>query len=351
MSLSSDKITPLRLVGSRSGYRSYTFSCDIVELAADKFMKTGKGLTYVDLMNAGVVPRKNQAQDILKYHLKRGNLFTLADRRPQQYYATKDRSEVQEKIAKNTLIDPSGVTILQTQSSSLAPLSQCFQHIAIHTLEGYILPLLPEAPFFIHNMHFRTKVPPECYQELDLPYYKRNNGKHYQEIIGKTRVDYVLYANGTVDIHTICSNNPYKLETEEDRFRIIAFFGQIRAGLINLLNDKHERIIPDVIEWELTGCDLNKDIKVTDLLHFNAIKIQLKHLDHLFRIYIKAMSKDTDCRVEEIKNFKNKNPIEVINGAFNPHEKVEKQIAEITNTLNRILEGLGILNINKERHI
>jgi hypothetical protein len=56
--------------------------------------------------------------------------------------------------------------------------------------------------------------------------------KHHQEIIGSTLVDYVIYKSGTVDIQTICSNNPYKLETEEDRFRIIAFFGQIRAGRV-----------------------------------------------------------------------------------------------------------------------
>lgn len=137
-------------------------------------------------------------------------------------------------------------------------------------------------------MHFKTKILPECYNELKLPYYRRNNGKHRQEIIGNTLVDCVIYKSGTVDIQTTCSNNPYKLETEEDRFCIIEFFGQTRAGLINLLCDKHERIVPDVLEWELTECDINKDIKVTDLLHFSGVKIQVKHLDHLFRIYIKA---------------------------------------------------------------
>ncbi|MDQ6668548.1 MAG: hypothetical protein M3Y53_10040 [Thermoproteota archaeon] len=27
--------------------------------------------------------------------------------------------------------------------------------------------------------------------------------------------DYVLYPNGTLDIHVACSNNPFRLETEE----------------------------------------------------------------------------------------------------------------------------------------
>jgi hypothetical protein len=215
-------------------------------------------------MDAGIAIHKRHAQDILKYHLRKGDIFTLKDKRPQQYYPDKIESEVKEKIAKNTPINPTGVgTILLSispSSSSKSPLSQCLQYTAIHTLEGYVLPLLPQAPLFIHNMHFKTKVLPECYLELDLPYYKRNKGKYHTEIIGKTRVDYVFYASGTVDIHTSCSNSPYKLETEEDRFRITEFFGQIRAGLINLLNDKHEKIVDDVLEWELTECDINKDI-------------------------------------------------------------------------------------------
>jgi hypothetical protein len=227
---------------------------------------------------------------------------------------------------------------MSPSSSSKSPLSQCLQYTAIHTLEGYVLPLLPQAPLFIHNMHFKTKVLPECYSELDLPSYKENNGKYHPEIIGKARVNYVLYASGTVDIYASCSNNPYKLETEEDRFRIIGFFGQIRAGLINLLNDKHERIVDDILEWELTECDINRDIKVSDLLHFSAIKVQVKQLNHLFSIYIKSMGKDTVCRIEERKHpIPNQSVIEFINEVFNPFERVEKQVAENTKKIDKVI--------------
>jgi hypothetical protein len=115
------------------------------------------------------------------------------------------------------------------------------------------------------------------------------------------------------------------------------FFGQIRAGLISLLNDKHERIVPDILEWELTECDINKDIKVTDLLHFTSIKIQVKHLDHLFRIYIKAMGKDTVRRVEENKQPK-KPPLEFINDVFNPTERIERRIAEYQKKVEAVIK-------------
>lgn len=189
-------------------------------------------------------------------------------------------------------------------------------------------------------MHFKTKIPRECYGVLKLPNYRRNKGKHQQEIIGKTLVDYIIYKSGTVDVQTTCSNNPYKLETEEDRFRIIEFFGQLRAGLITLL---HERIVPDVLEWQLTECDLNKDIKVTELLHFSGIKIQVKHLDHLFRIYIKTLGKDTVCRVEECKQPK-ESPLELINDIFNPIDRIEKRLNDISQQLNKLANFQGSID-------
>jgi hypothetical protein len=336
--VASAKITQDGLGGGFSyGSRSYNFSQSITDLAVVKFRKTGKGLTYKCLMDAGVAIHKRQAQEVLKYQLRKGNLFTLKDKRPQEYYPTKIKSEVFEKTAKrNSPIQPSGVTsIILPVNSSISPLSQCLQYVAVQTLEGYVLPLLPEAPLSIHNMHFKTKVPSECYNEIKLPCYRRNNGKHFQEIIGNTLVDYVIYKSGTVDIQTTCSNNPYKLETEEDRFRIIGFFGQIRARLINLLYDKHERIVPDLLEWKLMECDINKDIKVSDLLHFSGIKIQVRHLDHLFRVYIKAKGKDTICRIEEEKNPK-KPAVELINDIFNPMDRIEKKLSEISERLFKL---------------
>lgn len=156
-------------------------------------------------------------------------------------------------------------------------------------------------------------------------------------------VTYTFYKRGTVDIQVLCSNNPYKLETEEDRSRILAFFGQLRSGLIGLLCDKHERIVPDILQWEITECDINKDIKVSDILHLTGIKIQIKHLDHLFRIYIKAMGKDTICRIEENKHRK-LGAIEFINDVFNPLEKFEGYLKEFDEKINDIQNAVRELN-------
>jgi hypothetical protein len=74
--------------------------------------------------------------------------------------------------------------------------------------------------------------------------------------------------------------------------------------------------------------------------------IQIKHLDHLFRIYIKSMGKETVSRVEESLHPK-KSAIETINDIFNPMEKVERQIAEFRDELNRKLSAIyGVFTIS-----
>ena len=173
-------------------------------------------------------------------------------------------------------------------------------------------------------MQFKLKIVPEYYNEIILPTNRENRSKEHEEIIGNVRVSYLFYANGTVMVFTESSNNPFKLEDEIDLSRLIAFFGQIRDRLVIFLNDKHERIVQDIMEWRLTQCDINKDIQVSDALHFTGIKIQVKHLDHLFRIYVKSMGKDTVCRIEESVYPKQKSAIEIISDLLNPAQPVEK---------------------------
>src|SRR5919106_2855195 len=335
--LANSKFIPLILEGQNSVHRSYTNSNQIIDLAIDEFKKHGKGLTYVILLNRGLAGSKKQAQNILKHHLRMEALFTISDKRPQIYYPSCLKSEILKKeFQKNTPIDPIGVALLPTTHlGTKHPLSQCIEYMSYYTLEGYVLPLLSEAPLLVHNLTFKTKIISGCYSELNLPAYSRNQGKHYELIIGRTKVDYILYSSGTVVIHTTCSNYPFQIETEEDRVKLIGFFGQIRAGLINLLNDRHERIVPDISDWEVTECDLNKDIKISDLFHMTALKIRIKHLDHLLGLYVKAMVLDTVLRVEETK-CPNMRVVDFIIGIFNPMDSVQKELQDLGSDIRDI---------------
>jgi len=329
--VSIDEIVPLTalqstpLTGVGHFPRRYVLADEIVKLAIQKYEKNGRGLIFADLLKTGLAPHKIHAQNMLKYQRRRGTLFSIGDKRPQQYYATAIKARVIEgKIRQSTPLDPTGASFISDSFMVKSPLSSCLQHLSIQTLEGYVLPLLSEAPLSIHNLHFWTRIRRDIYPELKLNTHSRNGGKYWTEIIGASRVDYIIYSNGTVDIQAGCSDEPFRLETETDRSRLLTYFGQIRDRLIGFLHDPHERIVPDIMEWNMTECDINKDVKISELLQFNAIKIQVKHLDHLLSIYIKSRGKDTYCRVEERMHFASKSAFEVILDTLNPSHKVEE---------------------------
>jgi hypothetical protein len=100
-------------------------------------------------------------------------------------------------------------------------------------------------------------------------------------------------------VYVACSNNPFKLEDEADLITLYSFLGQVRGRLLDVVTDPHERIVPPITEWVLTGCDGNKDIPVTDRLQLSAINIQLKEADRVFRLYIKSLGDKAVYRVEE----------------------------------------------------
>ena len=322
---------------------------DIVEkIAIEKYQKNGIGITIEDIERNFSV-NKVKAQRTLKHFHQRKVLFTandlilegitvLQNKSPQQYFPTCIKAKIVEDLVKrnNVPVDPTGVDLLVPPSSKSASHPSNDLDI-VQTLEGYVLPLLPQAPIFLHNFHFKIGIDPGCYPDLNLPYYDKNNGKRHSENIRTSHVDYVLYPNGTVDIQVRCTNNPLKLETEIDRSRIIAFFGQVRDRLIILLRDERERRVPDIMDWQITECDINRDIKLSHLLHYSAIKIQVKYLDHLFRIYIKSMGMETVCRVEESLHPK-KSALETINDIFNPMEKFEKEIAAVNTKISAIYD-------------
>jgi hypothetical protein len=135
-------------------------------------------------------------------------------------------------------------------SSLVLPVLNTTDQNVLQTLEGHILPLLPASPSYIHNIHLKVTILPEHYVELSLPILAGNKGKKTTQIIGTSKVDYTFYPNGTINVEVTCSNNPFRLYTEEDRSRLLVHFGQLRQALISIVSDRHELIVPNVMEWE-----------------------------------------------------------------------------------------------------
>jgi hypothetical protein len=228
-------------------------------------------------------------------------------------------------------IDPTGVFIRNSVSNANSSFHKEVNTdmIITQTLEGYVLPLLPTVPIHVHNIHLKCETfgSDAYYSAFKLPSYKRNIGKYQILDIDNMPVNFVFYPNGTIDIYTKNSENPFKLQTEEDRAYLIAFFRRIKDKLPS------QAAVLDIDQWEFTECDINRDIKVSDTLHISIVKVQVKHMDHLFRIYIKRINNETFCRVEETKNLKMP-VIEAINHFLNPYDRVEKKLSEIQRLLN-----------------
>jgi hypothetical protein len=74
--------------GFAGGYgrrrRRYTRAEQIEKLAVDKYKKNGQGLTFNDLLHAGLTSNKKQSQISLKHYPNNGILFTISAHKPQQ---------------------------------------------------------------------------------------------------------------------------------------------------------------------------------------------------------------------------------------------------------------------------
>lgn len=331
-SIRSSKIIPQEVVGPPYvGRRRYTKRQRLSDLAECRYQETGKGITFQDIMNSNMAKHKMQAQLILKHGLKSNVLFTLGKRRPQKYYPVSLKSEIMKCYLSNNI--PKGITGL---SSITADFISGADAVILNSLTNYVLPLLPAAPLFIHNLRLKIRLSRQSYNEILIQSQRENKSKEFEEIIGKNRINYLIYPNGTVVVSTKNSNNPLRLNSELDRSRIFAFFGQVRDRLIHIVTDIHERLVPEIMQWELTQCDINKDIPVSHWLQMTGLKIQISHLDHLFRIYIKSMGKDTVCRIEDCKSTPNKPAIENINEIFNPNERTNELLIRVIQELSEL---------------
>jgi hypothetical protein len=320
--------------------RRYTKYQVIDRLASEKYKGTGKGISFNDLIKSGLARNKRQAQDTLKRFRETKILFTLENHKPQRYYPLRLKSEIiKARLSKNTQVQVTEVPFFHNAHLSNNDV------ITGQTLQDYVLPMLSTLPFHIHKIQLKLKLASEYYSEIPLHANPGNKSKEHQEIVGSALVRYLFYPNGTVMVFVECSNTPFRLERNDDLGCVIAFLGAVRDRLVVFLHDRHERAVPGIMQWYLTQCDINKDVKVNDWLQSTGLNIQVRHMFHLFRIYIKTKGADTLCRVEESISPNNKSAIEAISDIFNPNERLEKQIADLGRKLDGLLCSNNISNI------
>jgi len=312
--------------------RRYIKAKCIEALAISKYKQNGRGISFNDLLSNGLAKHKEHAQAKLKYCLRTEILFTPSNHKPQQYYPACFKSEILNKIIP--------VGVMEVPYLQSIPVSSK-DAVVTQTLEAYVLPILPKLPASIHKIQLELKLNPQYYDAIRLLASSENRGKKHEEIVASVLVRYIFYPNGRIMIFVACSNTPFKLEKDDDLGRLIAFLGAVRDRLVVYLCDRHERAVPDIMQWHLTECEINRDVKVSDWMQFTGLNIQVRHAFHLFRIYIKAKGQDSLFRVEESITLKNKPVIEAITDIFNPTERLEKRIAELAGAVNHLLKPLS----------
>jgi hypothetical protein len=281
-----DQIVPVSLLDHRGKNIS---SKEIEDLAVEKFKKSKKGITFLDLISKFSISKRS-AQRKLKDCRKRGILFTPEKHKPQKFYPICLRAEVTEHFYKkeNVPVDPTGVT------SHHNPLEQ---QKAQNLLD--ILLRLPFAPPHIHKIQLMLHIDGEFYTALDKKPRDGNLAKVYEEWIGKAFVTYTYNKNGRVEIAVACSDNPFKLETDDDVLSLFSFVGQVKDRMLYHLDDLKERGVPSESRWVLKACDLNRDVEISDEMQITLPDIQLKYAGRVFRLYVKALGERTLCRGEE----------------------------------------------------
>ena len=341
-----DRNVPFEQHGHSVFPRKYIKRKSIEELAAEK---ASEGITWKYLRDKFSCS-KGEAQRKLKYFHSTGMLFTAQDlidqgldlpstfgnRKPQRYYARSMKADIIEEIkkeVKNVLVHPTGITISKYPLSNQLELQKAQSLVdVLSSLGGYSL--------YIHRLHLQLSIAPEYYHTSTtitaLPQTKRNKGKQYLERMARADVNFVIYPNGKIMISVACSNSPFKLETDEDESTLFSFLGQIRDRLLYIVNDPRERAIPNIMEWRLSGCDINKDIEISDMVQLSSIDIQLNCADRVFRLYVKSLHDKAVYRCEESLAFKYTPLVEALDKIRNPNKILESKFDMMLVLINQL---------------
>lgn len=310
--------------------RCFWYTAAVISgLSNTKFESTGKGLTFKDLMRGRnkreVTPK--QAQNILKYHKKEGNLYVNSPITiPQQYFASKEQAELSANLNKqksggnkclvksSTHPDPTGVPDIDTSYENEYRAENIFETIrmAVNSSASGKIPL----PIVFHNIRIHVKLNNQSEAYYERLNYKNNSNVYYtkhanQEKRLETRIDgYLIRASvfpkGKLIITIPCSDRPLPIIMDSaSRMSgvINGLTNQIRYFLINAFRDFNCQIVPPVhtpSAWVLIHSDINFDVPTTTLNFLNMVDIQITQVDDIiFRVYKKLLDAKPFIRFEE----------------------------------------------------
>lgn len=136
----------------------------------------------------------------------------------------------------------------------------------------------------------------EFFKELRQREQPINRAKTYEENIARRHVTFRLSPNGTVEVYVTTTDTPFRIDRDEDVSALFAFLGQVRDRFLYHVSDIKEQHVPNLLNWILKQCDLNKDVEIDDVAQLTFPDIQLKSADRVFRLYVKVIKDKSYCR-------------------------------------------------------
>jgi hypothetical protein len=311
----------------------------VLNFAIEKYGKSHLGIDFTDLEEFGF--KKSKAQSILKrmcyesYDKNGGKhpplLFRSPKRSsPQKFYPASLKADVTEDMKKRkVLLDPTEVTssLITPFSKSRHPLSSVIESGKANSfLEALIL--IPYQPAYIHNIHLQVDIDRNEF-ELIGKQEVRSRYTDHSERIGRVKgvpnANFMLYPKGKIMVYVKCSENPFKLETENDVSYFFSFLGQVRDRMVIWLSDLRETVVPSIMDWHLLQCDINRDVELTSMAQITLPNIQMRYLDRVFRLYVKSRHEKAIYRTEEFLNIKQILP-EALECILNPYKSLNAKL-------------------------
>jgi hypothetical protein len=93
-----------------------------------------------------------------------------------------------------------------------------------------------------------------------------------------------------------------------------------------------QKYVPNLLNWILKQCDLNKDVEIDYIAQLTLPDIQLKSADRIFRLYVKIKEGKADCRGEESLTLNQIVP-EALDNIRHPYKSLEKKIDHVIQLL------------------
>jgi hypothetical protein len=317
-------------MGQRRG-RAYVRVEEIDALARHHFAKTGRGITFADLILAGLVTNKPSAQLILKRRRQDNTLFTYEDRKPQMYYPTSMRAKVIEDLSKKALVGP---TESERQTRAVSePLAGV---LGLQKERNFLQVLLASSvhPLEMHGIHMHSWINDSgIYGDIMDDMGKNKGPKSHLEHVGRRNVTFTLAKTGRLVIHIACSQSAFPMRNGDDVAMFFVFMGQVYDRLLYWLKDPRERFTPEPLSWILKCCDLNKDVTINGAEQVTLPDLQLWHAGRVFRAYVKTLdSQDASYRTEGT-DVPDQTLIETLDNIVHPYKKLQCEIAGLRNEI------------------